>query len=48
VKDAIVAACVVIIPLIFSAIALKKKSVDAKILNERKEEIVKAALRAEE
>lgn len=47
-KDAIVAACVVIIPLIFSALALKKKSVDAKILNERKEEIVKAALRAEE
>lgn len=48
VKDAIVAACVVIIPMIFSAIALKTKSVDAKILAQRKEEIVKAALSADE
>ena len=47
VKDMIVAACVVIIPLIFSAIALKKKSVDTNVLNERKAEIVKAALSEE-
>lgn len=47
-KDAIVATCVVIIPMIFSAIALKTKSVDAKILAQRKEEIVKAALSADE
>lgn len=48
VKDAIVAACIVIIPLIFSAIALKQKSVDANILDQRKAEIVKAALDADE
>lgn len=46
-KDAIVAACIVIIPLIFSALALKQKSVDAKVLDERKAEIVKAALNAD-
>jgi len=47
VKDAIVAACIVIIPLIFSAIALKQKSVDANILEQRKQEIVTAALSAD-
>lgn len=46
-KNAIVAACIVIIPLIFSALALKRKSVDAKVLDERKAEIVKAALNAD-
>jgi len=37
----------VIVPLIFSALALKQKSVDAKVLDERKAEIVKAALNAD-
>lgn len=46
-KDAIVAACIVIIPVIFSALALKQKSVDAKVLDERKAEIVKATLNAD-
>lgn len=40
-------ACIVIIPVIFSALALKQKSVDAKVLDERKAEIVKAALNAD-
>lgn len=48
VQDAIVAACIVIIPLIFSGIALKQKSVDTAVLDQRKEEIVKAALSADE
>ena len=47
-KDAIVAACIVIIPLIFSAVALKTGSVDARLLDERKAEIVKDALKPEE
>lgn len=47
-KDAVVAACVVIIPLVFSAVALKNKSVDIKVLDARKEEIVNAVLSAEE
>ncbi len=46
--DAAVAACIVIIPLIFSGIALWKKSVDSETLDERKAEIVQAALNAEE
>lgn len=46
--DAVVAAAIVIIPLIFSAIALKRKSVDSAVLAQRREEIVEAALRADE
>ncbi|MCR5228761.1 MAG: APC family permease [Solobacterium sp.] len=47
-KDAAVAAAVVIIPLIFSAIALKTGSASAGELNERRREIVRTALKAEE
>lgn len=46
-KDAVVAACIVIIPLIFSALALKRKSVDVKVLDERRAETVKAAPNAD-
>lgn len=46
--DAVVAACIVIIPLLFSAIALKQGSVDTAILAERREEIVQDALTADE
>ena len=48
VKDAVVAACIVIIPLIFSGLALKRKAVDVRILEERKAEIVEAALNADQ
>lgn len=48
VGDMIVAACVVVIPIIFSAIALKTGSVDRKLLEQRREEIVDAVLTAEE
>ena len=44
-KDAVVVACVVIIPLIFSAAALKSNSVDKTVLETRKEEIIEEALR---
>ena len=47
VQDAIVAAAVIIIPLCFSYIALKTKSVDAADLNAKRQEIVDAALNAE-
>ncbi|WP_300416244.1 APC family permease [uncultured Oscillibacter sp.] len=47
-KDAIVAACVVIIPLIFSMIALKNRSVNEQVLEARREEIVQAVLNAKE
>lgn len=47
-KDAIVAACIVIIPMIFSAVALKQKSVDETVLDQRKAEIVEAALNVDE
>ncbi|MEA4955337.1 MAG: APC family permease [Pseudoflavonifractor sp.] len=46
-QNAILAACIVIVPLIFSALALKKKSVDAKVLNEKKNQIINAALTAD-
>ena len=41
--DAVVVAAVVIIPPIFSAIALERKSVDSAILAQRREEIVETA-----
>ncbi len=47
-QDAIVAAAVVIIPLIFSAIALKKGSANAEELEARKQEIVDKALLVQE
>lgn len=46
-EDAVVAGCIVIIPLIFSGIALKKKSVDGQILAQRREEILLDAMSAE-
>ncbi len=48
VQDAIVAAGVIIIPLIFSAIALKTGSVSAKNLDAKRQEIINAALKADE
>ena len=47
VNDAIVAACVVILPLVFSWIALKVKSVDAEILAKARDEIIRDALQEE-
>ncbi len=47
VQDAIVAAGVIIIPLIFSAIALKTGSVSAKDLDAKRQEIIDAALEAD-
>ena len=47
VNDAIVAACVVIFPLVFSWIALKVKSVDASTLERAKQEIINDALSEE-
>ena len=44
VSDAIVAACVVIFPLVFSWIALKAKSVDADTLAKARDEIIRSAL----
>lgn len=46
-RDAVVAGCIVIIPLIFSGIALKRKSVDRQILAQRRAEIVQDAMSAE-
>lgn len=46
--DAAVAAAIVIIPLIFSAIALKTHSVDSSVLGKRRQEIVDSALKADE
>ncbi len=43
----IVAACVVILPLVFSWIALKVKSVDAEILAKARDEIIRDALQEE-
>ncbi len=48
VKDAIVAAAVIIIPLIFSGIALKTGSVSKEELDAKRQEIVNAALKAED
>lgn len=45
--DAVVASCIVIIPLIFSGIALKKKAVDRQILSQRREEILQDAMSVE-
>jgi len=47
VSDAIVAAAVIIVPIIFSAIALKTGSVDASKLEEKRQEIIDAALKAD-
>ena len=47
-QDAIVAAAVIIIPLIFSAIALKTGSVSAQKLQEKRQEIIEAALEADQ
>lgn len=47
-RDMIVAACVVIIPIVFSAVALKTKSVDTHVLEQRRAEIVEDALKAED
>lgn len=47
-RDMVVATCVVIIPIVLSAIALKTKSVDTKVLEQRRAEIVAAALKAED
>ena len=47
-RDMVVATCVVVIPIVFSAIALKTKSVDTKVLEQRRAEIVAAALKAED
>ena len=46
--NAVLAAAIVIVPLIFSGIALKNKSVDKNILDQRREEIVQAALSAKD
>jgi APA family basic amino acid/polyamine antiporter len=48
VKDAIVAAAVIIIPLIFSGIALKTGSVSKEELDAKRQESVEAALKAED
>ena len=48
VKDAIVAAAVIIIPLVFSGIALKTGSVSKEDLHEKRQKIVDAALKAED
>lgn len=47
-RDMVVATCVVVIPIVLSAIALKTKSVDTKVLEQRRAEIVAAALKAED
>ena len=47
-RDMVVAACVVIIPIVFSAVALKTRSVDTKVLEQRRAEIEEAALKAED
>ncbi len=47
-QDAIVAAGVIIIPLIFSGIALKTGSVNAKDLAEKRQKIIDAALKADQ